>query len=140
MKHCRKCDQTLPLDAFWRQGGKSSGRQSYCIECTKADRQARKLARRDSLKRNYGMSPSDEERLWEEQGGLCAVCDQPMVRGARGRSAMCIDHDHESGRVRAMLCNECNTALGMLAEDPDRIFNLLAYVLADRKVKQCLMK
>jgi len=58
--------------------------------------------------------------MLREQGGKCLGCgtDQP---GAKG---WCIDHCHKSGKVRALLCNRCNTALGLVNEDPEILRSL----------------
>lgn len=63
-------------------------------------------------------------RLTKEQQGRCASCHtkKPLV----------LDHDHKTGKARAMLCNPCNTALGLMHEDPDAIEGLLAYAKACR--------
>lgn len=57
---------------------------------------------------------------------LCAVegCDSC----GEVRSRMAVDHCHDTGAVRGLLCSNCNTALGLLGEDPDRILDLLAYL------------
>lgn len=75
--------------------------------------------RRDNLKANYGLTPEQYDQMYVRQGGRCAVC--------RDASKLCVDHDHDTGEVRALLCNHCNTALGHLREDPLRIRALAAY-------------
>ena len=64
--------------------------------------------------RRYGLDQDRYEQLLASQGGRCAGCgtDDP---GAKG---WCIDHCHASGQVRALLCNRCNTTLGLVDEDP----------------------
>ncbi len=77
--------------------------------------------RKCGLKRQYGLTVEDLDQMREEQGGLCAVvgCD---------REANAIDHCHTTGKVRGLLCNQCNTALGLLGEDPGRVVGLLRYI------------
>jgi hypothetical protein len=61
----------------------------------------------------YGMSMADYERLHEEQGGVCAICKREQMQKTRsGSRPLHVDHCHVSGRVRGLLCKECNTALG----------------------------
>lgn len=55
-----------------------------------------------------------------DQGGACASCGDIVT-------PLCIDHNHSTGRVRALLCSRCNAAFGMLKESPERIEALLAY-------------
>jgi hypothetical protein len=68
-------------------------------------------------------------RMMEKQGGVCAVCKMPETRRSlTGQiSPLAVDHDHETGRIRALLCSKCNTSLGMMGEDPDRIRALAEY-------------
>jgi hypothetical protein len=62
---------------------------------------------RDRLKRCYGISVEQYEEMLDRQGGVCGLCGEPP-RGLR----LAVDHDHETGRVRGLLHNECNRALG----------------------------
>jgi hypothetical protein len=77
------------------------------------------------LARKYGMSHEDWKTMWDNQGGRCAICSEPMVGGSGGA---CVDHCHTSGAVRSLLCTPCNTAIGLLKEDPDRIKAAAEYV------------
>lgn len=73
--------------------------------------QARKEHERlGALARKYGITPEDVSELETKHGGLCALC---------GRSGkLHIDHDHRTGRVRALLCARCNMLLGHYEKDP----------------------
>lgn len=70
--------------------------------------------------RTYGLTPSQYRRMLEVQNYACAVCgsEEPLQ----------VDHDHDSGAVRALLCGACNRALGLLKEDPARIAGLAFYI------------
>jgi hypothetical protein len=64
------------------------------------------------------------------QGGVCAACGQPETTidpRTKQVKNLQVDHCHETGKVRALLCKECNNALGLLHDDPDRIHLLLQY-------------
>ena len=87
-----------------------------------ADLRARHGAAR--LGRNYGLSREEHQRLLDEQNGLCAVCKLPS------RRALCVDHCHATRQVRGLLCDKCNTALGLLGDDSERMRAAGAY--ADR--------
>jgi hypothetical protein len=71
----------------------------------------------------YGLGPGDYERMYERQDGCCALC------GA-ARAVLSVDHDHETGRVRGLLCNRCNLFVGQLemAMRADLLRDALAYV------------
>ena len=62
------------------------------------------------------------------QGGGCAVCGDPP-----GRTALHVDHSHDTGAVRGLLCFRCNSALGNLRDDPAIIASALAYVSRHRR-------
>ena len=69
--------------------------------------------------RAYGVTADEYDRLLTAQGGVCAVCLRPE-RALRGGipKTLSVDHDHGSGVVRGLLCQSCNTALGLLDDDP----------------------
>jgi hypothetical protein len=72
-----------------------------------------------NLKALYGISLPHYEELLRKQHGLCAICARPP----RGKRPLDVDHDHESGRVRGLLCGNCNRAIGLLDENP--IFSIV---------------
>jgi hypothetical protein len=78
----------------------------------------------------YGLSKEDYRRLLAAQNGLCAVCDEKPER------RLCVDHCHATGEVRGLLCGNCNTAIGLLADDPKRMLAAALYVLRARRVAQ----
>jgi hypothetical protein len=66
------------------------------------------------------------EVLLEAQGGRCAICNTPG--DPHGGRPLIPDHDHLSGRARGLLCHQCNTGLGMLADDPERLRTAIVYL------------
>lgn len=74
----------------------------------------------------YGMEQNQYDYLFEEQGGLCAIC--------RDRTAEHVDHDHESGAIRGLLCRTCNTGLGMFGDDAAMISRAAEYAVNSRPV------
>lgn len=92
---------------------------------------ARTSAKRNSERRRnyrmlkvYGISIEQYEEMERRQCGLCAICERPPREGRR----LAIDHCHSSGRVRDLLCEDCNRALGMFGEDSARMESAIAYV------------
>jgi hypothetical protein len=82
--------------------------------------------------RRYGLTIEDYERLWDKQGGKCANprCAATFLRSAMNRKVdgLHVDHDHVTGRVRGLLCPRCNTALGHIGDDRDRLLGLVEYL------------
>ncbi len=75
----------------------------------------------------HGLSRADADAMIEAQGGLCAICGQPPS-GKRNCSRLHVDHCHETGKIRAMLCNNCNHALGHMKDDPARLQAAIEYL------------
>ncbi len=63
--------------------------------------------RREYLKIAYGLSPAGFDALLERQRGVCAICDRPDKSGT-----LRVDHCHDTGAIRGLLCHHCNTMLG----------------------------
>lgn len=77
--------------------------------------------RRDAVLRSkYGIDGAEVEAMAEAQGGLCASCGERPVEH--------VDHCHETGRVRGLLCRGCNQAAGMIGDSPERAERLAAYL------------
>lgn len=80
-----------------------------------------------NYRRRYGMDLADYENLLQRQGGACAVCRKvPSER-------LVVDHDHESGVVRGLLCQNCNRALGLLQEDAGTVRAATYYLMRTAK-------
>lgn len=112
LKLCRDCGEWLPLDEF--RSKRTPSMQSYhnCCIC----RNAKKL----------GSDKKEYLRLMVEQGGECAMCNRTESdNGAR----LAIDHDHDSGKIRALLCNRCNSSLGMLDDQIDGALAALQHLV-----------
>jgi hypothetical protein len=73
-------------------------------------------ARARRLRHQYGLSVDEYDAMLARQGGVCAVCG-----GGPGARAFCVDHDHDTGAVRGLLCNPCNAGIGQLGDDPARL-------------------
>lgn len=95
-------------------------REYYAKNAEKLSRQSADHARR----RRYGLSPDDIQRMRDEQGGRCRICEDLLGEGR----AMAVDHCHTTGRVRALLCTGCNTGLGSFKERTDSLLRAKAYL------------
>jgi len=116
MKRCWRCKQDKLRSAFTKDRGRSDGLNPKCRACTNKDYKhnwytQNKLAyTKSSLKRLYGISLEQFNILFEEQNGVCAICMGTNPSGKR----LAVDHDHETGQVRGLLCSMCNTRLAVL--------------------------
>ena len=81
--------------------------------------------RRAYLKKTYGITPEDFSLMKEIQGGRCAVCG---AHYSDLKKDLCIDHNHDSGMVRGLLCSKCNSAIGLLNDDPRLLYSALMYI------------
>lgn len=123
-KWCPDCGEVKPLAKFPSTRANVSGRHSYCKPCHNARGRAtlEKLggSRTYHLKRRYGITARDADALLANQGGLCAICKvSPAVH---------VDHDHETGAVRALLCFNCNGGLGQFKDNPEVLHAAEYYV------------
>jgi hypothetical protein len=145
-KTCRKCGETKPLEDFGRHPQQSDGRDTRCKACKNAvsagyykrwtpEQRAKHRAR--VLRSRYGITPALIGLLYEQQEGCCAICgkagDKPAVSEKRRihKDVLCVDHDHETGETRALLCIACNTGLGHFKDSPAILAAALVYLLKE---------
>lgn len=83
------------------------------------------------LQHRFSITTDEYDALLEKQGSVCAICRRPERSKSRsgGVRRLGVDHDHETGRVRGLLCHGCNTSLGML-EQREWVAAAEAYLLA----------
>lgn len=67
----------------------------------------------------YGLTPTEVQHLIDNQNGKCAICNTPFIELPPRRT--CVDHCHETGEIRGMLCSSCNLKLGWLERNTERI-------------------
>lgn len=86
----------------------------------------------DNLFNKYGITAEDYLNMLESQQGVCAICKQASpARSRRGVSEdrrLSVDHCHETGKVRGLLCTKCNTGLGMFGDDTARLLSAIYYL------------
>ncbi len=96
------------------------------LERKRAYRARRKdLTRGEKWRLKYGMSYPDYCALEARQGGMCAICGRPAPTGG----VLCVDHDHETGIVRGLLCKLCNSLLGYAKDDPMMLDRAIGYLV-----------
>lgn len=80
------------------------------------------------LLRHYGISLSEYRVLLVKQGGVCAICGKPPLGGNTSTHSLHVDHDHVTKRVRGLLCNRCNPAIGQFGDSPDLLRKAANYL------------
>lgn len=130
-KLCPKCGLTKERDAdFFRRSGKNSHLpRSYCKDCERTSRKIYDASNPEKVKKwdanghrkyLYGLSPEDYAILITSTDGKCEIC----LRQKR----LVIDHDHETGIVRGILCHGCNAALGIFGDTASGVEKALKYL------------
>lgn len=124
MKTCTVCGSDKPIDAFCKNSKGRQGRHSQCNECREAAKKLYRAGNRDkirdyNIRYYYGISSEEYDRKHKD-AGQCPIC------GFSGK--LHLDHNHSTGQIRDFLCPNCNTALGLLNEDPERMERMIAYV------------
>lgn len=119
-KACTQCGSVKPLSHFAQRASAPDGLRYDCRDC-----QAEK-SRGYLLRRRFGITAAEYDRMLAEQGGGCALCRR-SAPGGRWTS-FAVDHCHETGRVRGLLCYFCNYALGVLGDSPESLRRAYEYV------------
>jgi len=109
-----------------------------CVDCqyirstaySKSD-QGKLRSKRKHLHDTYGLSLE-----YVESFSNCKICDISLTND-RGPTGRCVDHDHSTGKVRGILCNNCNRALGLLGDCTNRLENAINYLkYADKLIPE----
>jgi hypothetical protein len=121
---CRNCGAVQMVRSGYGEGQKYE--RKFCDrDCFNKHHQKQMAARRASgIAYHYDMPPEEYAARLVAQGGGCALCSKKII----GRDAH-RDHSHVSGEWRGLLCNNCNTGLGMFGDDPALLMKAAEYVL-----------
>lgn len=123
LKRCKICGQELPRTEFYSHPKTRDRLYHDCKACYR-ERGRRwhhqnregvlRRTRNNYLKRNYGITQAEVSALLEQQNGRCAICSSEVSFGRGPHRRACVDHDHETGKVRGILCDRCNSAEGLI--------------------------
>lgn len=157
LKKCSTCKQELPFDCFYKIANGKDGLRPRCKECSakierekyganadfrwsKLSKQAQKLredpeflakhrmrTRRWHLKTAYGLTLDEFDKMLESQGGGCAICGKKPEAG-KPKTRMVVDHCHTTGKVRGILCDLCNTAIGKFQDSKELLLKAAKYL------------
>lgn len=121
----RRTDRRAYMRWYNAQPGKRAKRTAYAAKWRDKNPD-RVLAAQ--LRRNYGISLEDFNRMLIAQGGCCAICGR-RKGGSRNQGVrLHVDHDHATGKPRGLLCGRCNRGIGQLGDDPRRVRAALRYL------------
>lgn len=116
-KVCTGCEFRKPYMDYRKEPTRRDGFQARCKSCEAAVRT------KQYRRRVYGLSEVDYLAMKQLQGCRCAICgthedERPLV----------VDHCHQTGKVRGLLCQPCNGALGILGDNADRLLSAICYL------------
>ena len=133
--HCHKClgkrhkrwrDQNIE---YVRENARSLARKRMsAVDPIKQ----RLRAKRARLKRSYGLTIEAYEEMRSAQQNKCAICETELSNRGWGPTSPQIDHNHTTGKVRAILCNRCNRGLGMFGDDAEKMTKAIIYLIMHR--------
>jgi hypothetical protein len=87
------------------------------------------MDRERNLRKEFGIGLEEYGAMLEKQGGVCAICKQEETTVRAGRvMALPVDHCHETGKIRGLLCNSCNRALGKFKDSVEHLLAAASYL------------
>lgn len=135
-KTCAGCKEFLSPDMFAVRRSRNS-LDSYCRLCRSSITRSynrrnpgQLKARNDRRSRSNGVSYSEFIAMKEAQQGVCAICENPETSLGTGGKVreLNVDHCHESGKTRGLLCSRCNMMLGLAKDNPKLLGKALDYL------------
>lgn len=119
---CRPC--TMEATNTWRAANAEKTRESAKRHYYKDHERSKELQRKRKMRSQYGLEPEEFDQMLVDQDGVCAVCGGVQSNGRR----LAIDHNHETGEVRGLLCDSCNHGLGNFRDDPHLMKTAIKYL------------
>lgn len=145
MKRCTHCKEVLPQEQFHKAKAFHDGLSRRCKKCAYEFHEAWRIKNKpraaadakrwrannkeraaDHGRKNlYDLPMGAFEQMLASQDGKCAICERTE---AGGRGAFHVDHCHDSGKVRGLLCNSCNGGLGKFRDRPELLLKAVKYL------------
>jgi hypothetical protein len=131
-KTCTRCGDTKPLDEFHNKK-RRDGTASKVARCRSCECEIKKIRYNPEKKREYdlnskfGITGQQYEALFSEQHGSCAICGTSDFSYSRGERPH-IDHCHETGKVRGLLCGHCNLGIGQFFDNVSLLERAITYL------------
>ena len=118
MRTCSRCKETKDISCFSKRSDRPSGVQSKCKECEKIYRRMY-YKPHEKIRQKLKISDDLYEDLMKNEN--CQICDAELTK-------KCIDHCHSTNKIRGVLCNNCNTALGLVGDNVDTLHKMINYL------------
>ena len=131
-KTCKSCGEVKPILEFYPHKKSKGGYIRHCKVCVSLQRKKKycsKKTRAAHIKSKYGLSEEDYTALFEKQQGKCSICGKHDPKDYHG---LCVDHDHNTGKIRGLLCHNCNSALGNFYDNVDYLLSAVDYLRNQR--------
>jgi hypothetical protein len=131
MKFCSKCGKEKSYIEFHKNKRQITGYHAHCKDCRSeySKKHVKKLSeksRQSRLKIKFGISDEDYKFLLKQQNFSCAICHKHENQINR---KLAVDHCHKTGKVRGLLCSNCNTGIGNLRDSTYLLFKSICYLL-----------
>ena len=128
-KRCSKCKIYKDNSLFYKHKGRPDGFYSQCKQCAEAAK-TQETRQRGALKFRYNITIEDYNEILLSQNNTCAICD--ATESGYKRKYFCVDHNHETNKIRGLLCYACNLGLGKFKDNIDTLKNAIKYLEKDK--------
>ena len=132
VKFCSLCEQFLDRSNFYKDSSRKDGVTAYCKICKRSANSKWREANPNKVKQNntwnrrqntYGVDKDIFEKMLYDQNFQCKICFINIDNSAH------VDHDHETGRVRGVLCRRCNVGLGFFKDSIKNLKSAIEYLI-----------
>jgi len=127
MKLCKKCNINKSLNEFFKDVKMKDKYKSFCKNCYNEDpSRSSKYRKNFELNRKYGIDINKFTELFNNQNNKCKLCESEIPRGTRKK--WCVDHCHKTGKIRGIICNNCNLGLGVFDDNINYLNKAIEYL------------
>lgn len=122
-------DKLLAQKREWRKNNKKRQKENDKRWYEQNKQRHKQSSFKAKLKKEYGITPQDYNALNKSQKGCCAICGCTKADNSGGKR-LAVDHNHETGKIRGLLCDRCNRGLGYFKDNVDFLKKAITYLLS----------